>query len=118
MIWPPKNYGFGNYSQWAGASWTRRAAIPLMINSQLTPERQQVWEFFNGRHEGFFLDVGANEPKKGSQTWFLEEQGWRGILVEPQARPPKSCGLSVLNRESFRLLVEHQDILRNDPAHR
>jgi FkbM family methyltransferase len=57
-----------------------------MINSQLTPERQQVWRFFDGSQQGFFLDVGANEPKKGSQTWFLEEQGWRGILVEPQAR--------------------------------
>jgi FkbM family methyltransferase len=32
------------------------------------------------------VDVGANEPEKGSQTWFLEQQGWRGVLVEPQAR--------------------------------
>jgi FkbM family methyltransferase len=56
-----------------------------MTNS-LTPERQQVWKFFKDQKDGFFLDVGANEPKKGSQTWFLEEQGWRGLLVEPQAR--------------------------------
>ncbi len=57
-----------------------------MTNPPLTPERQQVWNFFKDQKQGFFLDVGANEPKKGSQTWFLEEQGWRGILVEPQAR--------------------------------
>lgn len=50
------------------------------------PESELVWEFFGGRKDGFFLDVGANEPHKGSQTWMLEERGWRGILIEPQAK--------------------------------
>lgn len=49
------------------------------------PETELVWRFFGERKEGFFLDIGANEPQKGSQTWVLEERGWRGILVEPQA---------------------------------
>jgi FkbM family methyltransferase len=44
-----------------------------------------VWQFFAGRTDGFFVDVGANEPQRGSQTWFLEGRGWRGILIEPQA---------------------------------
>jgi FkbM family methyltransferase len=50
------------------------------------PESELVWQFFGRRNEGFFLDIGANEPQKGSQTWMLEERGWRGILIEPQAR--------------------------------
>jgi FkbM family methyltransferase len=50
------------------------------------PESELVWQFFEGRTDGFFVDIGANEPHKGSQTWFLEERGWRGILIEPQAR--------------------------------
>lgn len=50
------------------------------------PETELVWQFFGGRNDGFFLDVGANEPQKGSQTWVFEERGWRGILIEPQAR--------------------------------
>jgi FkbM family methyltransferase len=50
------------------------------------PESELVWQFFGGRKDGFFLDVGANEPHKGSQTWILEERGWRGILIEPQAK--------------------------------
>jgi FkbM family methyltransferase len=49
------------------------------------PESESVWRFFDERRDGFFVDVGANEPQKGSQTWFLEERGWRGILIEPQA---------------------------------
>ena len=44
-----------------------------------------VWRHFGCRTDGFFLEVGANEPRLRSQTWFLEQQGWRGILVEPQA---------------------------------
>jgi FkbM family methyltransferase len=49
-------------------------------------ESEMVWQFFAGRTDGFFVDVGANEPQRGSQTWFLEERGWGGILIEPQAR--------------------------------
>jgi FkbM family methyltransferase len=42
-----------------------------------------VWQFFGQEPAGFFVDIGANEPQAGSQTWFLESKGWQGILVEP-----------------------------------
>lgn len=48
-------------------------------------EKQLIWEFFDRKQEGFFIEVGANDPYSGSQTWLLEQNGWRGILVEPQA---------------------------------
>ncbi len=41
-------------------------------------------EFFGGAREGFFVDVGANDPEHMSQTWHLEQLGWRGVLIEPQ----------------------------------
>lgn len=43
-----------------------------------------VWQFFGRRRDGFFIEVGANDPIDGSLTWLLEQSGWRGILVEPQ----------------------------------
>ena len=46
-------------------------------------EDELVWRSFNRRTNGFFVEVGANEPQQGSQTWLLEQRGWRGILVEP-----------------------------------
>jgi len=46
-------------------------------------ERQLLRDFF-GEAPGFFVDVGANHPFDGSQSWHLEERGWNGILVEPQ----------------------------------
>ena len=50
------------------------------------PESELVWQFFDSRTDGFFVDIGANDPQRGSQSWMLEERGWRGILIEPQAR--------------------------------
>lgn len=42
-----------------------------------------LWEFFQKKANGFFVEVGANHPTICSQTWLLESQGWKGILVEP-----------------------------------
>ncbi len=42
-----------------------------------------IWKFFDFATDGFFVEVGANDPKALSTTWLLEKVGWRGILVEP-----------------------------------
>jgi FkbM family methyltransferase len=47
-------------------------------------ETRMVREFFGNKPNGFFVEVGANDPVEGSQTWHLERAGWSGILVEPQ----------------------------------
>jgi FkbM family methyltransferase len=44
---------------------------------------QLVAEFF-GDAIGYFVEVGANDPRERSQTWHLEQNGWTGILIEPQ----------------------------------
>jgi len=44
-----------------------------------------VWDYFKRKREGFFVEVGANAPRSNSQTWFLEKNGWSGILIEPQS---------------------------------
>ena len=41
-------------------------------------------EFFEQQHQGFFVEVGANAPQQGSQSWQFEQAGWTGVLVEPQ----------------------------------
>ena len=39
---------------------------------------------FFGDIKGYFVEVGANDPRERSQTWHLEQSGWTGVLVEPQ----------------------------------
>lgn len=50
------------------------------------PEQEAglVREFFGGRGDGYFVEVGANDPQIESQSWHLERAGWSGILIEPQ----------------------------------
>ena len=49
-------------------------------------EQQLVLKYFSGKSRGTFVEVGANDPVAGSQTWLLEQNGWHGVLVEPQAK--------------------------------
>jgi FkbM family methyltransferase len=45
-------------------------------------EDSRVLDFF-ADDTGVFVEVGANHPIEGSQTYALEQRGWTGILVEP-----------------------------------
>jgi FkbM family methyltransferase len=42
-----------------------------------------IWEFFGHKTSGFFVDVGAFDGIHLSNTYFLEQQDWQGICVEP-----------------------------------
>ena len=46
-------------------------------------EQQLIAQFFGDRI-GYFVEVGANEPRLRSQTFHLEQKGWTGLLIEPQ----------------------------------
>ena len=56
-----------------------------MAMSDTTAEDELVWSYFGRITTGFFVDVGANHPRLLSQTWLLEQKGWHGIVIEPQA---------------------------------
>jgi FkbM family methyltransferase len=42
-------------------------------------------EHFRGR-KGFYIDIGANHPVRGSNTYQLYRMGWEGLVVEPIKR--------------------------------
>ncbi len=48
-------------------------------------EEKHILEFFKGR-VGRFLDIGAFDGKTFSNTLRLAEEGWSGVLVEPNPR--------------------------------
>src|ERR1043166_6956973 len=59
-----------------------------------------LWKHFGARRDGFFLEAGANHPTKCSQTFLFEQNGWRGILVEPI---PQNCELLRQKRPRSRI---------------
>ncbi len=46
------------------------------------PEEKYIREFFGNRKSGRFLDIGAWDGKTFSNTYWLYEQGWSGVMVE------------------------------------
>jgi FkbM family methyltransferase len=62
------------------------------------------------KNKGFYVDVGAHHPRRGSNTYSLYKRGWRGILVDMEpdkviaarlARPFDVCvQAAVSDRES------------------
>jgi FkbM family methyltransferase len=55
-----------------------RTVFPWQVEDRLKAE------FFGPQRNGFFVEVGANAPQLGSQSWQFEQAGWTGLLVEPQ----------------------------------
>ena len=44
-----------------------------------------IRDFFKDRRDGFFVDVGANDYKITSNTYYLDTVlNWKGIAIEPQ----------------------------------
>jgi len=62
----------------------RRVAAYSVQTSLDEAETLMVASFFGMADHGFFVEVGANEPRLRSQTWHLERANWNGILIEPQ----------------------------------
>ncbi len=49
-------------------------------------EELVIRDFFRDRPGGFFVDVGAADPRAGSTTAYLEEKlGWSGVAVDARA---------------------------------
>lgn len=52
-------------------------------------------KLLRNRPTGFYIDVGANHPKRFSNTYLFYKKGWRGINIEP-------------NPDMFNLLSEYR----------
>lgn len=46
-------------------------------------EDRHIQEFFAPDHKGVCIDVGANEPVSGSNTYYFEQKGWKVYSIEP-----------------------------------
>lgn len=51
--------------------------------SQYGQDKYVLNEFFSKQGEGFFIDIGANDGVTFSNTYVMEQKGWKGIAIEP-----------------------------------
>ena len=55
----------------------------VKFSSQIGQDRWVTGRVFPGVRNGYFLDVGSGDGFVNSNTWALEQRGWKGICVDP-----------------------------------
>ncbi len=55
----------------------------MMISYAQNQEDVLLNRVFQGLSDGFYIDVGANDPVVDSVTKLFYDRGWTGINVEP-----------------------------------
>lgn len=53
------------------------------LHAQFGQDRWIIQKVFPGVTNGYFVDVGAGDGIKGSNTKALEELGWTGVAIDP-----------------------------------
>jgi FkbM family methyltransferase len=48
-------------------------------------------ELFGPGYEGVYLEVGAHDGLRNSNTYMFEQAGWTGVLVEPDPDTARTC---------------------------
>lgn len=75
-------------------------------------EERFIVEWF-GERRGRFLDVGASDGVKYSNTRRLVELGWAGVLIEPN---PVTFAMLIQNCESYQNLILANVALAAEPG--
>lgn len=75
----------------------------LETYSQINQDRHVV-NFYDGRQNGYFVEIGANDGIDLSNTYLLEKKyGWKGVCIEPL-------------KEAYNKLVKNRSAICSDRA--
>lgn len=64
--------------------------VPSTYRAQ-NGEDRWLEAYFDGKRAGFYVEVGAFDGVRLSNTYHFESIGWRGVLVEPDPDNAESC---------------------------
>lgn len=70
-----------------------------------------IRDYFDNKENGYFVEVGANDPTNhGSQSWHLENKlDWHGVLIEPVPEMAEKCRESRPNSILFECVCVDSD---------
>lgn len=71
-------------------------------------EDRVLWQVFGQRTNGFFIEVGAYDGVTLSNTYFLEQMGWRGLLIEPIEKLCQQAGANRLRSQAIHAACSKQ----------
>ena len=73
----------------------------LMFYSQCGEDKLMFEKYFSDKKNGVFLELGAMDGVKFSNTKFFEDQGWTGYLIEPDPVTYKDLPKNRPNSKTF-----------------
>ena len=86
------------YSETAGLILKRNEAVPFQAQHG---EDMILWNFFERKESGFFIEIGAFDGVQSSNTYAFEKLGWKGILIEADPDKYKEC---IINRPESKVV--------------
>jgi FkbM family methyltransferase len=93
-----------NYEENEGLKSVDPIRLPLKFQSQWA-EDAILYNIFDKKKTGFYVEIGAFDGIKLSNTYFFESIGWKGILVEPQPVQFAKCRENRPNSICFEVAV-------------
>ena len=86
----------------ADSGWLPRFGAEPVVSYSQNAEDVRLWRVFRTVEGGFYVDIGAADPRVDSVTCLFYERGWSGINVEPsptfealQRARPRDVNLNV-----------------------
>jgi len=71
---------------------TRQTPFYGGVDVEAVPLDRKLDELFDGKVNGFYIDIGANDGLTQSNTAYFEfHRGWTGVLIEPSALAYAKC---------------------------
>lgn len=64
---------------------TKSITEEVFFNKAYSQEGEDILlsRIFEGKKDGFYLDIGAHHPQRFSNTYLFYQKGWRGINIDP-----------------------------------
>lgn len=66
-----------------------------------------VYNILNKNNNGYFIDIGSNEPIIGNNSYFLESVGWNGICIEVEKLNYSSRKCNYINFNAVELSYKY-----------
>jgi len=87
----------------------------MMTSYSINREDVVLARVFSDVKQGFYVEVGANDPIEGSNSYHFYQMGWRGICIEPgticnkfaKARP-RDISLNVAASDASGEMILHE----------
>lgn len=78
-----RQYGLKTFSSYIISEVRGKIENKLMSSFSQTNEDLEIDKLLGHKKKGFYVDVGANDPSRFSNTKRFYSRGWRGINIEP-----------------------------------